>query len=106
MPRNYHCPASLQRRAILQLGGMAAAFGVGRIAFGQGLCRDGYGRPRCPLSREAATAPIPPVFAPTGWKTTALESITFETEDYQQEAGFYIALLDWRLRSDDGRQAV
>jgi catechol 2,3-dioxygenase-like lactoylglutathione lyase family enzyme len=85
---------------------MAAVLGVGRTALAQGLCRDGYGQPRCPLSREAATAPIPPVFAPTGWKTTALESITFEMEDYQQEAAFYIALLGWRLRSDDGREAV
>ena len=46
------------------------------------------------------------MFAPTGWKTTALESITFEMEDYQQEAAFYIALLGWKLRSDDGTQAV
>jgi catechol-2,3-dioxygenase len=106
MPRNSHCPASFQRRAILQLGATAAALGVARTALGQGLCRDGYGQPRCPLSREAATAPIPPVFAPTGWKTTALESITFEMEDYQQEAAFYVALLGWNLRSDDGHRAV
>jgi catechol 2,3-dioxygenase-like lactoylglutathione lyase family enzyme len=46
------------------------------------------------------------VFAPTGWQTTALESITFEMEDYRKEAAFYIALLGWKLRSDDGKQAV
>jgi catechol 2,3-dioxygenase-like lactoylglutathione lyase family enzyme len=106
MSRNSHRPASLQRRAILQLSGIVAAVGLRRTALAQGLCEDGYGQPRCPLSREAATAPIPAVFGPTGWKTTALESITFETEDYRQEAAFYIALLGWRLRSDDGQQAV
>jgi catechol 2,3-dioxygenase-like lactoylglutathione lyase family enzyme len=85
---------------------MAAALGLGRSVWAQGLCRDGYGQSRCPLSREAATAPIQQVFAPTGWKTIALESITFEVEDYKKEAAFYIALLDWKLRSDDGKQAV
>jgi catechol 2,3-dioxygenase-like lactoylglutathione lyase family enzyme len=31
---------------------------------------------------------------------------TFRCSDYQEEAAFYIALIGWRLRSDDGRQAV
>jgi catechol 2,3-dioxygenase-like lactoylglutathione lyase family enzyme len=85
---------------------LAVAIGLGRSALGQGFCRDGYGQGRCPLNREAATAPIEPVFASTDWKTTALESITFEMEDYKKEAAFYIALLGWKLRSDDGKQAV
>jgi catechol 2,3-dioxygenase-like lactoylglutathione lyase family enzyme len=99
-------PTSFQRRAIIKLGGLAAALGFSRSVLAQGFCRDGYGQGHCPLSREAATAPIQPVFAPTGWKTTALESITFEMEDYRKEAAFYIALLGWKLRSDDGKQAV
>jgi catechol 2,3-dioxygenase-like lactoylglutathione lyase family enzyme len=98
-------PASSQRRAILQIAGLAA-LGFGQSTFAQGLCRDGYGQGRCPLGREIATGSIPPVFAPTGWKTTAMESITFEMEDYRKEAAFYIALLGWKLRSDDGKQAV
>jgi catechol 2,3-dioxygenase-like lactoylglutathione lyase family enzyme len=96
---------SSQRRALLTVAGLAAV-GFGRSAFAQGLCRDGYGQGRCPLGREIATGPIQPVFAPTGWQTTALESITFEMEDYRKEAAFYIALLGWKLRSDDGKQAV
>lgn len=75
-------------------------------AFGQGHCRDGYATPDCPLSKEAATAPIKPLFATTGWKTAALEHIAFQMPDYRKEAAFYIALMGWKLRSDDGKQAV
>jgi catechol 2,3-dioxygenase-like lactoylglutathione lyase family enzyme len=75
-------------------------------AFGQGECAKGYGTPACPLSAEVATAPIKPVFAPTGWKTVALDHITFEVPDYRKEAAFYIALMGWKLRSDEGKQAV
>jgi catechol 2,3-dioxygenase-like lactoylglutathione lyase family enzyme len=74
--------------------------------FGQGRCRDGYGTSQCPLTRELATAPIKPVFAPSGWKTVALDRITFVMPDYRKEAAFYIALMGWKLRSDDGKQAV
>ncbi|MEA3139812.1 MAG: hypothetical protein QOK23_1981 [Gammaproteobacteria bacterium] len=88
------------------MGALAATLGFGHASLAQGLCRDGYGQGRCPLGREAATAAIQPVFAPTGWKTTALESITFEMEDYRKEAAFYVALLGWKLRSDDGKQTV
>jgi len=46
------------------------------------------------------------VFASTGWKTVALDHVTFEMADYRKEAAFYIALMGWKLRSDDGKQAV
>ena len=89
------------------------AFGVATIllavasyASGQGRCRDGYSTPGCPLTAEVATAPIQPVFAPTGWTTVALDHITFRVADYRKEAAFYIALMGWKLRSDDGQQAV
>ena len=58
------------------------------------------------MSKELATAPIKPLFAPTGWKTVALEHISFQVPDYRKEAAFYIALMGWKLRSDDGKQAV
>jgi catechol 2,3-dioxygenase-like lactoylglutathione lyase family enzyme len=76
------------------------------LGFGQGRCRDGYGTPSCPLSREVATAPVEAAFAPTGWKTIALDHVTFEMPDYRKEAAFYIATMGWRLRRDDGTQAV
>lgn len=88
-------------RTWLAVGSLAAV-----CAFGQGRCRDGYGTQACPLSEQVATAPIPPVFAPTGWKTVALDHITFEMPDYRKEAAFYIALMGWKLRRDDGSQAV
>lgn len=58
------------------------------------------------MSKEVATAPIKPLFAPTGWKTVALEQISFQVPDYRKEAAFYIALMGWKLRSDDGKQAI
>jgi catechol 2,3-dioxygenase-like lactoylglutathione lyase family enzyme len=107
MSRQREEESTQSRRSMLRkLGGVAASLGIGTSAFAQGLCRDGYGQGRCILSREVATAPIQPVFAPTGWTTSALEHITFELQDYRKEAAFYIALLGWKLRSDDGQQAI
>src|SRR5579885_87942 len=92
------------------ISGPSAVFAVGILitaaAFGQGRCRDGYGTPACPLSESVATAPIDPVIAPTGWKTVALDHITFEMPDYRKEAAFYISLMGWKLRGDDGSQAI
>jgi catechol 2,3-dioxygenase-like lactoylglutathione lyase family enzyme len=85
---------------------VATAAVLAACAFGQGRCRDGYNTQGCPLSRELATAPIRPVFESTGWKTVALDHITFEMADYRKEAAFYAALMGWKLRSDDGKQAV
>jgi catechol 2,3-dioxygenase-like lactoylglutathione lyase family enzyme len=46
------------------------------------------------------------VFVPSGWKTVALDHITFVAPDYRKEAAFYIALMGWKLGRDDGKQAV
>jgi catechol 2,3-dioxygenase-like lactoylglutathione lyase family enzyme len=59
-----------------------------------------FGSPNC------VTSPIAAVFAPTGWKTVALDHITFRVADYRKEAAFYAALMGWRPRSDDGSRAV
>jgi hypothetical protein len=61
--------------------------------------------PGCPLSREAATAPIKPVFPSTGWRTVALDHIVWQVLDDGKEAALYIAL-SWKLRTDDSSQAV
>ena len=97
---------SPRHRTLRAAGAVALAALFVVSALGQGRCRDGYGTQGCPLTQELATAPIPPVFASTGWKTVALEHITFEMPDYQKEAAFYISLMGWKLRSDDGHQAV
>jgi catechol 2,3-dioxygenase-like lactoylglutathione lyase family enzyme len=102
---------TVSRRKLLQTLGIAAAgmplaAAFRTSAFAQGGCRDGYGQGRCPLSKEAATAAIQPIFAPTGWKTTALDHIRIQVADYKKEAAFYMALMGWKLRSDDGKQAI
>ena len=66
----------------------------------QGRCMTTYGAPTC------VTTAIPPVFASTGWKTVAIEQITFRVGDYKKEAAFYEALMGFTPRSDDGTQAV
>jgi len=101
-PSNHDFAATSRRTLLRALG--AAPFALS--AFGQGRCRDGYGTRACPLPAEVATAPIKPLFAPTGWRTVALDHITFHMPDYRKEAAFYIALMGWALRSDDGKQAV
>jgi catechol 2,3-dioxygenase-like lactoylglutathione lyase family enzyme len=88
------------------LGASAAGAPFASSLFAQGRCQNGYNTPGCPMSKEAATAPIKPLFAPTGWKTVALEHISFQVPDYRKEAAFYIALMGWKLRSDDGKKAI
>src|SRR5271163_2672806 len=88
------------------LGALAAGALFVPSLHAQGSCQNGYNTPNCPMTKEVATAAIKPLFAPTGWKTVALEQITFQVADYRKEAAFYIALMGWKLRSDDGKQAV
>lgn len=92
------------RRNVLRFLGISAA-GASTL-FAQGRCQNGYNTPACPMTKDVATGPIKPLFAPTGWKTAALEHISFQIPDYRKEAAFYIALMGWKLRSDDGKQAV
>ena len=67
------------RRDLLRaLGASAAGASFVPSMFGQGRCQGGYNTPGCPMSKEVATAPIKPLFAPTGWKTVALEQISFQ----------------------------
>jgi len=86
---------------------VAAAFTLrSSSAFAQGRCMRGYATAGCPLDEATATKAIAPVFAPTGWSTVSLDHLTFQVADYKSEAAFYIALMGWTLRSDDGTQAV
>jgi catechol 2,3-dioxygenase-like lactoylglutathione lyase family enzyme len=89
---------SARRRILLALG--AAAVGAPLAAHAQGRCMLTFGTPAC------NTTDIEPIFLPTAWKTIALDHIAFRVADYKAEAAFYIALMGWTLRSDDGTQAV
>jgi catechol 2,3-dioxygenase-like lactoylglutathione lyase family enzyme len=89
----------MSRRRVLQALG-AATVGAPLSALAQGRCMLTFGTPAC------NTGNIKPVFEPTSWKTVALDHLTFRVADYQKEAAFYIALMGWTLRSDDGKQAV
>lgn len=79
---------------------LIVTFGSPKPAFCQGSCIRAYGTPAC------NTEPISPVFARTGWRTTALDHITFRVAEPQQEAAFYAALMGWTVRSDEGVQVV
>jgi len=101
------CVPATSRRELMQSAALtllgAAICGP---ALAQGMCQHGYETSACPLQVGEATAPIAPVFAPTGWRTVALDHITVEAPDYRREAAFYIALMGWTLRSDDGSRAI
>jgi catechol 2,3-dioxygenase-like lactoylglutathione lyase family enzyme len=45
-------------------------------------------------------------FEPTGWKTVWLDHLSYQCEDYEKAAAFYAALMGWKVRSDDGSNAV
>ena len=90
---------TISRRTALQALGFAAV-GAPLTLSAQGRCMLTFGSPAC------NTGDVPPIFAPTGWKTVALDHIGFRAADYRKEAAFYIALMGWTLRSDDGQQAI
>jgi catechol 2,3-dioxygenase-like lactoylglutathione lyase family enzyme len=64
-------------------------------------------RPLSALAQAPAnTTPAKPPFEPTGWTTVLLDHFSVQVADYQKEAAYYAALMNWRVRSDDGKQAV
>lgn len=71
-------------------------------ASAQGSCA-GTERDNTPAcNKTPAEAP----FAPTGWKTVAMDYFTMQTVDYKKDAAYFNALMNWKVRSDDGHQAV
>src|SRR5262245_30068427 len=93
----------LSRRQLLQaLGFAVAAAPLSSTVFAQGQCGDRRraGSPGC------ETTPAPPSFESTGWKTVLLDHFSMHVADYQKEAAYFAALMNWKVRSDDGKQAV
>jgi catechol 2,3-dioxygenase-like lactoylglutathione lyase family enzyme len=98
---------TITRRQLLQALGLAA-MAIPAASFGQapggatgaaGAGGRGQGAPR-------DTVPLVPPFAPTGWKTVWLDHLSYQCADYEKAAAFYVALMGWKVRSDDGTRAV
>ena len=90
----------ISRRQLLAALGIAAAIRP-VTAIAQGQC--GGARAGTP---ECNTAPAKLPFEPTGWNTVLLDHFTCQCVDYAKEAAYYQALMNWKIRSDDGKQAV
>src|SRR5206468_2592781 len=92
-------------RGMISRREMFRAIGVATLAipaasFGQ----TGAGAGRGAVQRD--TVPLVPPFAATGWKTVWLDHLSYRCADYEKAAAFYVALMGWKVRSDNGRQAV
>jgi catechol 2,3-dioxygenase-like lactoylglutathione lyase family enzyme len=51
------------------------------------------------------TLPIVAPFPATGWKTVWLDHLSYQCADYERAAAFYVALMGWKVKSDNGTQA-
>ena len=90
----------ISRRHLLQALGVAIAIKPA-TAIAQGQCGGANkGTPEC------NTTPAKLPFEPTGWKTVMLDHFSCQCVDYAKEAAYYQALMNWKIRSDDGKQAV
>jgi catechol 2,3-dioxygenase-like lactoylglutathione lyase family enzyme len=90
----------LSRRQLLVALGLAAAVRPASV-FAQGQCGGAKkGTPDC----DTTPAPLP--FEATGWKTVLLDHFTCQAADYSKEAAYYNALMNWNIRSDNGKEAV
>jgi len=95
----------ISRRHLLQLLSVAAAGVPGKLlaqATGSTVGSPASARRRRAQRQEAL---VPP-FEPTGWKTVWLDHFSYRCADYEKAAAFYNALMGWKVRSDDGQQAV
>ncbi|MEO6222703.1 MAG: glyoxalase [Vicinamibacterales bacterium] len=90
----------ISRRQLLTALGFAVAARPLSV-FAQGQCGGARaGAPGC----ETTPAKLP--FEPTGWKTVLLDHFSVQVADYEKEAAYYAALMNWKIRSNDGKQAM
>jgi catechol 2,3-dioxygenase-like lactoylglutathione lyase family enzyme len=87
----------ISRRQLL--AAVAAIPVVPRQVFGQD-AQGGRGQ------QQRDATPLVPPFEPTGWKTVWLDHLNYQCVDYKKAAAFYATLMGWKVRSDDGNQAV
>src|SRR5476649_32776 len=86
----------LSRRRLLQTLGVAAVCAPLSL-LAQGRCMLTFGTPAC------NTTDVAPIFAPTGWKTVALDHITFRAADYRKEGRSTSRSWDGRSGATTGR---
>ncbi|HEY6213701.1 MAG TPA: hypothetical protein VIW45_15520, partial [Vicinamibacterales bacterium] len=90
----------ISRRELLTALGLAVAVRPA-AAFAQGQCGGARaGLPEC----DPTPAKLP--FESTGWKTVLLDHLSCQVADYPKEAAYYQTLMNWKIRSDDGKQAT
>ena len=90
----------ISRRRLLQCVAIALATRP-TLAFAQGSCGGARaGTPEC----NPTPAKLP--FEPTGWRTVLLDHFSVQVADYKKEAAYYAALMNWKVRSDDGTKAM
>jgi len=90
----------LSRRQLLKALGVAVAIRPAS-ALAQGQCGGARaGTPEC----DPTPASLP--FERTGWRTVLLDHLSCQVADYPKEAAYYAALMNWKVRTDDGKQAV
>ncbi len=105
--------SQLSRRQLLQALGIGVAVRP-IVLLGRGEAQDptlNPGRAQGQGGQRSAgpppdTTPAPLPFAATGWTTVLLDSFSAQAADYRKEAAYYAALMGWKVRSDDGKQAV
>jgi catechol 2,3-dioxygenase-like lactoylglutathione lyase family enzyme len=104
----------ISRRQLLHALAMAAV-AIPAASFGQGTPargatpgdsgragRGGGGRGNVPRD----TTPLVLPFESTGWRTVWLDHLDYQCVDYKKAAAFYATLMGWKVRSDDGKQAM
>jgi catechol 2,3-dioxygenase-like lactoylglutathione lyase family enzyme len=97
----------ISRRQLLQALGLAVAVRpIAALAQGQGQAQGQAQGAAGRQGQAADTNPAPLPFESTGWKTVLLDHFSCAVADYQKEAAYYAALMNWKIRSDDGKQAV
>jgi catechol 2,3-dioxygenase-like lactoylglutathione lyase family enzyme len=92
---------TISRRQLLQALGLAVVAAPLSSAIAQGRC----GGARAGTA-ACDTMPWKYPFEPTGWKTVLLDRFTMQAADYEKEAAYFAALMNWTVRSDDGTKAV
>ena len=90
---------SMSRRELLQALGISIAAGPLVIVAQEPAPARAQQAPR-------DTTPLVPPFEPIGWKTVWLDHLNYQCVDYKKGAAFYAALMGWKVRSDDGKQAL